>query len=797
MKAGKAGFFLAYRIRWALLFSAILLLSGLIACDESPDSSVGELIERAQAHRQNGELQASVTELKFALQKDPRSAAARLLLGRTYIELMDFAGAEKELLRARELGMEPAELVRPLAQVWLTQGKYYRVLEELRVEASASPAHRVAALVARGNALRGLGRPAEAERSFRTALNHDPDCVAAYLGIARVAMAESDYAKAERALAGALRTAPEDFDALALNGALDFRSGDYATAESTYLELLSSRPDNVAIRLAVAQAQIAGGRIDQAVVHLEAILKDIPRHPDANYLRALAAIQVQDYETATRYGRKVLEENRKHVPSLLIVGTASYALGDFEEAQRYLDAVVAHAPEHAVARRLQSAARSRLGRTQGTVPLGAATQARRADQNDLLDDGEIAVLRSGDLEAARAYFEAFTVRDPATGLNDPDPAGTDSEGARARLEQTIDSNPRLIAPRVLLGRLLLRAGRPADALAATETFLGSHPDHPGLRGVVGLAQLASDRPLEAATTLRSLVDAQPDSPEAHYLLAMAYRDLRDLALFKEQLAKVLSLDPNHLRAGIGVASGMVQQGEIAAASALLGQLRKRVPNNPEVAELDGAIALLRSRNTEAFVLFKRAFEQRPTSALALKLALARQRDGDRVGSWATLEAWLEQHPEDLDVRLALANQYLTSNRLPAARHNLATIVSLAPKNVVALNNLAWVHLQSGDPEAALPLAERALEIAPGDPRIMDTLALALLESGQTDRAVHLLRKATFGELANFGTQIHLARALVQQGKSGEARDILRKILSESIASLDRSEAESILNDLRD
>ena len=156
--------------------------------------------------------------------------------------------------------MDPAELVRPLAQVWLTQRKYHRVLEELQVGDSASQADRAAALVARGSALRGLGRPAEAERSFQTALTHDPNRVAAYLGIARIAMAESNYAKADRTLSDALATAPKDFDILALKGDLHFKRANYEAAESTYLELLSIRPDSLAIRLAVAQAQIAGGR---------------------------------------------------------------------------------------------------------------------------------------------------------------------------------------------------------------------------------------------------------------------------------------------------------------------------------------------------------------------------------------------------------------------------------------------------------------------------------------------------------------------------------------------------------
>ena len=91
-----------------------LLLVVLGACD---DPSAEESIERAEAYHQQGDISASIIELKNALQKAPQNAYARLLLGESYLAIRDFAGAEKELLRAKKFGMGKERLVGPLGRV--------------------------------------------------------------------------------------------------------------------------------------------------------------------------------------------------------------------------------------------------------------------------------------------------------------------------------------------------------------------------------------------------------------------------------------------------------------------------------------------------------------------------------------------------------------------------------------------------------------------------------------------------------------------------------------------------------
>ncbi len=803
----------------------LLLLVTLSGCD---DPSADEFVQRAETYRQEGNVSASIIELKNALQKESRHARARFLLGRSYLATRDFAGAEKEFLRARDYGFDAEQLADSLAAVWLNQRQFKKVLEQLQVRESASAASNAAVALARARAHRSLGQLEEAEQDFRSVLTHDPDSVAAVVGLGRIAMQRGGDLEVESAVARAIELAPNDLDVLALEGDYNFLRGDYAPAEGHYQAILKVRPDNIAVRLALARAQIFLGKPDQAVAHLDAVMRRARGHPDANYLRASLALQAKDFAAAKLHSEQVLFAYPHHVPSLLIAGAANYVLGQLEQADQYLARVLAEEPSHNLARRLHASTRARLerdasGRAALTPLLDDSLDARQ-----LVAIADPAARERSDLEAGRMYLHELSDEYPGAVLTDPEPRTEGSDGARARLradleqtpndvevllrlatlearfgnpeestsllEQAMTAAPYEIAAHALLGQLYLRIGQPAKALDHTETTLRRHPEHQVLLGVVGLARLRLGRAAEAKLAFRSLVDLRPGSAAAHYLLALTYRDLSDTDRYKDRLEKALARDPDHLGARIGMGRILVQKGDLDAAKVLADRLREMAPNDSGVLAFSGAVALLRSRFKDAVALFKQLLAQEPTTIAALKLAFVQQRAGDGEGSRATLEHWLENALDDVDARLVLANKYLSMGSFDKARVHYAKIILLRPNNVVALNNFAWVGLRLGDPAAA-SYGERAFRLAPDDPRIMDTYGLLMLEAGKVDEAVYVLRRAAKVKPNSPETQTHLARALAKQGSDGEAREILRRVLSENVEFSERSDAEALLSDL--
>ena len=340
----------------------LLLLAALSACD---DPSAEEFIQRAETYRQEGNISASIIELKNALQQEPQDAHARYLLGRNYLVIRDLASAEKELLRARDYGMAPDKLAEPLAEIWLTQRQFQKVLAQLQVNDSSSAADKAAMAIARARAYRGLGQLDEARAEFQSTLTHDAKSVAALVGIARIAMQLGNSLEVEDAVARAIALAPKNLDVLALKGDQDFIRGDYASAETQYQAIVEVRPNSRVVRLALARAQIFLGKPDQAIVHLDRVLKRASRHADANYLRASLALQAKDYTAAKLHSERVLFTSPDHVPSLLIAGSANYILGHLEQADRYLARVLAKRPSSALARQLRASIRIKLEREAG------------------------------------------------------------------------------------------------------------------------------------------------------------------------------------------------------------------------------------------------------------------------------------------------------------------------------------------------------------------------------------------------------------------------------------------------
>ncbi len=156
---------------------------------------------------------------------------------------------------------------------------------------------------------------------------------------------------------------------------------------------------------------------------------------------------------------------------------------------------------------------------------------------------------------------------------------------------------------------------------------------------------------------------------------------------------------------------------------------------------------------------------------------------------------LGSRQDDARIRAVLAERYLQGKRFEAAKSNYLLVVEADPRNLVVRNNLAWVLLRLGDARAALPHAQRALDMAPGNPSVMDTLGSVMLELGQTEQAVDMLQEAADRDSSNAEIRYHLAKALAQQGKTRAARDTLREALSSGSGFPERGDAQSLFDQL--
>jgi tetratricopeptide (TPR) repeat protein len=208
--------------------------------------------------------------------------------------------------------------------------------------------------------------------------------------------------------------------------------------------------------------------------------------------------------------------------------------------------------------------------------------------------------------------------------------------------------------------------------------------------------------------------------------------------------------------------------------------------------LEGEILGGQGNWAPAAAAYRKAFAAQPSPAVAARTYLVLLKSGAAQEAASFADKWNREHPKDVTVRIAAAEQRQLAKDARGAITQYRAALELDPDNVIVLNNLAWLLQQEKDPSAH-EYAERAFRLAPFNPGVMDTLALTLLSRGETARGVQLLQMASNLAPRNLEIRLHLGRALVSTGDKAGARRELEPLLKLEAGSPVRSQAEQILS----
>ena len=173
--------------------------------------------------------------------------------------------------------------------------------------------------------------------------------------------------KRESCLPPSSRAAPNDRRVRQLEADIAYAAGEYPAAEQIYHKMLELAPWNELIRGQLAAIQVAEDKLSEAISNVDAVLldpklRDVPKHPLLNYVRALAAFRQKDYATAQSNAAVVVAKVPGFERARLMAGASSYALKAYEQAYYYLSPYVSEHPGDIAARKLLAATQLRLGR---------------------------------------------------------------------------------------------------------------------------------------------------------------------------------------------------------------------------------------------------------------------------------------------------------------------------------------------------------------------------------------------------------------------------------------------------
>ncbi len=122
------------------------------------------------------------------------------------------------------------------------------------------------------------------------------------------------------------------------------------------------------------------------------------------------------------------------------------------------------------------------------------------------------------------------------------------------------------------------------------------------------------------------------------------------------------------------------------------------------------------------------------------------------------------------------------------------IIIQQPNNVIALNNLALLSLESNK-NRALELAKQAYKLNKSAP-YADTLGWVLLKNGKVKQSLVYLRQAHHAAPTDASTSYHLAVALAGAGNKKEARKILDHLVTTGKVFYELNDAKKLLVTLK-
>ena len=611
------------------------------------------------------------------------AAPAHLALGRLSAGEKDMDSAIKEFDLAKEADPKAIAPVRTKIAALLQQNRGKEALQEAESAASKQP--KVAGFQLLVGSL--YGREQQWDKSsaaFKKALELDPRSRDARMGLARVAVAQQKEDEAVGYLQPIIKEAPGQAATVLMLARIYERRAQYDQAIPVLEEAVKAQPDQPVFGLLLAELYIKRGRYDDAITRANELLGKNPDFAAAKLLRAEALI----------------------------------AKGDGAAASKDVASIVAANPKSEMAHYLMARGHA----LQGRIP-----------------------------EAQASYREALRLN-------------PQFEQARAELAQISGQKPDEKVQQAQIDKL--REATQKD------------PKNPALREELGRMLLAAGKTAEAQTELRQVLTLAPARTTANFLLALALLKDKNVDEAAQHLQAVLRTNPSHIESNLLMAQYSDGKGRREEAVKYYEAAVRTNPTNPDPKFRLGQLYSVTGRHVEALKVAEELEKGHPTHpgppTLKGMVLIAQKKPEAAIQAF---QSALKIQPKQFEAYRGLGQAYDMMGQADQAVASYQRALALHNDDIVVLNNLAWLLVErSNKPNEALPLAQKARDLAPQDPKVLDTLGWIHYRRGAFGEAEKTLLPAVEKARDDGLIHYHLGMAQAKGAKKCEAVPTLRRAI---------------------
>jgi putative PEP-CTERM system TPR-repeat lipoprotein len=667
-----------------------LLSSSLVAM--AADAKASKYYEDALIRYEKKDLDGAVIQLKNALQIDKSMLPVQMLLGKALLQNGDVVAAEVALLEAIRLGVNRAEVVIPLGQAYMAQGKHRLIFEQATFNVAGLPgAVQLQLQLLRASASADMGDVRNAMKAVEEARAIDSRDPSVWLAEVPIRIRARQFKEASIAAERALSLAPESAEAWYQKGSVTHVSGDLQATLAAYARAIKAQPAHVEARVARAGLLLDLGRAAEAEADVTELGRIAPGEPRAAYLRALLAersgkpveAQAALKEVTELIDPVPIDFIRYRTQLLMLNGLAHFGLNEREKAKQYLET---------------------FQKQQSNTPASKLLAQIYLGESNI--DRAIEVLE-GYLKANSADGQAMTL------LGSAYLSKGQSAKATGLMQQALKTkdNP---AFRTVLGLSLIRSGQSGSGVAeleaayrqdATQTQAGT--------ALVGL-YLRNGQAAKAVTVAESLVKQQPQNASFHNVLGMSKGQTGDLLGAKAAFEQAVKLNDAFVAPKLNLARIEIATKAYDAAAIRLGAILKANEKNTEAMGEMAVLSERRGQQAEAQRWLEKATDLSGPKEVRWGIALSEfHLRNDRAGpALEAIKRVSSKLTDDLSVLLAYARAQIANRDMAGAKSTLANATRAADYNPASQVQIALLQLAANNVAGAAYSLEKALSTQP-------------------------------------------------------------------------------------
>ncbi len=324
---------------------------------------------------------------------------------------------------------------------------------------------------------------------------------------------------------------------------------------------------------------------------------------------------------------------------------------------------------------------------------------------------------------------------------------------------------------------LSEQGKYAEAAQAWRTVIAKNPGDAGAYASLGIVLSKQNKYDEAVAAYKKALALDPKLPASVQLnLGLAQFKRNHFAAAVGPFKSVLDREPQNMQARTLLGFTYYGMKQFADAAK---QLRVSVDANPENVQLRQFLAqsCLWARNHDcALAEFRKILEKDPNSAAAHML-MGQALDGleKTPDAIAEFQAAAKVSPKEPNVHFGLGYLYWKSRRYDEAAREFQAELANDPNHAQSMAYLGDIQLKKDNPEKAIPLLRKAIELQRDLRFAYIALGTALTAQKQYPEALAILQQAVKLDPAQADAHYRIARVYQATGKTEEAQKEFAKV----------------------